>query len=257
MQGFTTDGEYIYWSFTDSVVKTNLNNTVIAQVHVNGGHLGDIDYHGGKLYSSYMTDAPAGAPWDGWEHFFIYVYDAETLALEKKIELPACAKMKKAQHENAGFLGIDGVVVKNGKGGEPELWVAGGTVIDDKYDRQMIFRFSFDGELLETKYIKTGNTTFGIQNLEYEEDTGCFWFSTYGSRYIKDRPMYLFCVDLENEKIIAAYDAITPYGFHACGGGKYLVGFHCGRNGNCSGHLYPVTLDEIKENRIYKFKSIP
>ncbi|MBQ0092525.1 MAG: hypothetical protein KBS45_04280 [Clostridiales bacterium] len=36
MQGFTTDKEngYMYFSFTDSVVKVNMESTMIAQVHV-------------------------------------------------------------------------------------------------------------------------------------------------------------------------------------------------------------------------------
>ena len=45
MQGFTTDGEHMYWSFTDSLVKTTKNGTVLVQVRIPAGHLGDIDYY--------------------------------------------------------------------------------------------------------------------------------------------------------------------------------------------------------------------
>ena len=51
MQGFTVDKEsgIMYWSFTDSVVKTNMESMMIAQCHVSGGHLGDIAYYDGKV----------------------------------------------------------------------------------------------------------------------------------------------------------------------------------------------------------------
>lgn len=38
-----------------------------------------------------------------------------------------------------------------------------------------------DGGPLEREYrIPTGNTVYGIQNLDYDEESGEFWFSTYG-----------------------------------------------------------------------------
>jgi hypothetical protein len=56
MQGFTSDDkrEYLFWSFTDSLVKTNANGTMICQIHVGGGHFGGLDWHDGKIYVSYM-----------------------------------------------------------------------------------------------------------------------------------------------------------------------------------------------------------
>ncbi len=38
LQGFTTDGTYMYWSSTDCIVKTTLGGTMIAQIHVDVGH---------------------------------------------------------------------------------------------------------------------------------------------------------------------------------------------------------------------------
>ncbi len=257
MQGFTTDGKYMYWSFTDSLVKTTLQNTVKIQVPALGGHLGDIDYYDGKIYASMMGTALKGQPYGSWSAFYIYVYDAGTLALEKMIRLDPCYGMHANFKENGGFRGIDGVSVHKGKSGEAELWVAGSLEVGADYDKQMIFRFSFDGELLETKHFKTGNTTFGIQNLDYEEDTGYFWFSTYGGSEEFQTNKYLFCVDPESEEIIGAYDACTPYGFHAYGEGKYLVSFQSGKNGDRQGFAYEVTLDEIRRNAIYRHHNIP
>ncbi len=258
VQGFTTDGEYVYWSFTDSLVKTNLNNTVIAQIPVFGGHLGDIDYYEGKLYASLLGQPRPGDAWDAWTEFYINVYDAETLALEDTICLVPCYEMHENPEQHRGFRGVDGVALRAGADGKPELWVACASHPEERYDEQVLLRFSMDGKLLDTKCFKTGNTTFGIQNLEYEEDTGYFWFSTYGSRFNpENKPMNLFCVDIDKEEIIGAYYPMTPYGFHAYGGGKYLVSFQSGKNGNRQGFAYDVTLDEIKRNAVYKHHSIP
>ena len=43
MQGFTSGGGFVYFSFTDSLVKTTPAGTVKCQAEVFGGHLGDID----------------------------------------------------------------------------------------------------------------------------------------------------------------------------------------------------------------------
>ena len=52
MQGFTTDGENMYWSFTDSLVKTKKSGLMLRQVPIPLGHLGDIVYYNGKIYDA-------------------------------------------------------------------------------------------------------------------------------------------------------------------------------------------------------------
>ena len=86
MQGFSADKEnsLMYWSFTDSVVKTNFDSMMIAQCHVSGGHLGDIAYYEGKLYSSFMGHAAPGHDWDDWTAFRIHVYDAKPLRWKRR-----------------------------------------------------------------------------------------------------------------------------------------------------------------------------
>ena len=82
MQGFTSDGNYMYWSFTDTVVKTTLKGTVRRCVPISGGHLGDIDYFEGKLYASFMGDARPGHAWNDWTSTLIYVTDPELHTLQ-------------------------------------------------------------------------------------------------------------------------------------------------------------------------------
>ena len=49
MQGFSKGEGFMYWSFTDSIVKTTMNGTVKCQAEIHGGHLGDIDYYDGRF----------------------------------------------------------------------------------------------------------------------------------------------------------------------------------------------------------------
>ena len=49
VQGIATDGKTLYWSFTGTVVRTDLNGRVLAR-HNLPGHGGDPCFAGGKLY---------------------------------------------------------------------------------------------------------------------------------------------------------------------------------------------------------------
>ncbi len=239
LQGFTTDGDHLYWSFTDSLVKTNRKNTVLAQVPVRDGHLGDIDYRDGKIYGTVLGDSLAGDPWGVWTSFFVYVFDAETLVLQKTIRLDPCYRMYRAPEKNAGFCGVDGIAaVPDGT-----LWLAGGLYTGEAYDRQMLLHISMRGELLDIRYFSTGNTPFGIQNLDYEEDTGRFWFSTYLAEKPYQAKASLYCAD--GRDIVEAYEFCTPYGFHALGGGRYLASAQAGVNGNRQGYAYEIGREDL------------
>ncbi len=246
MQGFTTDGEYMYWSFTDSLVKTNKNNTVISQVHIHSGHLGDIDYYNGSIYATLIGDSLAGNPWGVWTSFFVYVFDAETLALQKTIRLDPCYKMYDSPSVNGGFNGVDGIVVLDGEDGKPTMWLACALFSDEKYDKQMLLNFSLGGKLQGIKYFNTGNTTFGIQNLDYEADTGYFWISTYSAEKPYQAKETLYCLDAANESVVGAYSFYSPYGFHALGGGRYLASIQTGVNGNRQGYAYEASIEDIR-----------
>ncbi len=58
VQGVAVDGKgHVYFSFTDSLIKTDMNGNVVGSVTGIDGtlHLGDISYHDGKIYGSLMT----------------------------------------------------------------------------------------------------------------------------------------------------------------------------------------------------------
>src|SRR5690606_29746611 len=49
LQGICADDEAIYWSFTTTLVKTNLDGDLLKSVPV-ANHHGDLCHHDGKLY---------------------------------------------------------------------------------------------------------------------------------------------------------------------------------------------------------------
>ena len=121
LQGFTTDGEYMYWSSTDSIVKTTLGGTMMAQIHVDVGHTGDIDYYDGKLYVTVLGKAISKEK--EWSSFSVHVYDARDLSLIDILTLENCHEMYDKK-EN-GFRGVDGITVgKDPETGEYALMVA-------------------------------------------------------------------------------------------------------------------------------------
>ena len=89
LQGIcTNDGDAIYWSFTDVLVKTDLDGKIVARKDV-ASHHGDLCFHDGRVYVAVNLgkfNQPAGQA-DSW----IYVYDAETLdELERKPRPSLC-----------------------------------------------------------------------------------------------------------------------------------------------------------------------
>lgn len=252
MQGFSTDGENMYWSFTDSLVKTKKSGLMLRQVLIPAGHLGDIVYYNGKIYGTVLGNSLRGLPFGIWTSFEIHVFDAGTLALDHIIRLDDCYEMYK--NKEHGFNGVDGItVVPAADGKEARLMVACALFTGDEYDSQILLEYSFNGKLLDKHFVKTGNTVYGIQNLTRDPDTGNYWFSTYGGGD-KSAPYsnrnFLFCVSPDFE-VIEGYNLCTPYGLEAIGDGKFYLSVIAGpKNGNREGYAYEADLDFIKSTEI-------
>lgn len=257
MQGFTTDPEqrYMYWSFTDSVVKTNYESTVIAQCHVSGGHLGDIGYYQGKLYASYLGNALPGHAWDDWTSFKIYVFDAEDLRPERIIDMPICDEMKANENnprDEFGFRAIDGVTFGKDTDGNEKLFVACALRNGEQFRNQMVLQLSLDGVYEMTHRIETGNTVFGIQTLDYDRETGEFWFTTYGKSEPYQAEETLFRIAPDLKTIRAKYKYSSPYGFACLGGGKYFASIQSGKNANQQGYAYECEESLFRANKSEK-----
>lgn len=245
MQGFTSDAEhkFMFWSFTDSVVKTNMNGTVICQVHCDDhGHLGGMDWHDGKVYVSFMADPSPWTFWGDWSAYYIYVYDDHDLRLLEKIKLDECRDMK--VNDVGGFQGIDGIAFgKAPDTGETRMFVAVATNSGEQYAHEMILQIGTDNKIEKVHYIPNKNTVFGIQNLDYEADTGCFWITTYGQKYPYQAEETLYRIAPTLDRVEAKYKFSTPYGFECLGGGEYYCSLQSGTNGHREGIAYKCTAE--------------
>ena len=202
LQGFTTDGTYLYWSFTDSLVKTTMSGTVVGQVPTatRTEHLGGIDYYNGKIYGAAMGNSLAGQPWGMWSSFTVHVYDAATLAVVDILRL------------------------------------------DDCYEEIRQRTDGFDGRRQNRYVIPTGVANIGVQNIDRDPETGSYWMTTYSREKPFHNEETLYCVSPDLTHVTASYVYSTPYGFHCLGGGRFYASLQDGVNGHRIGYAYETDL---------------
>ena len=174
MQGFSSGNGHMFWSFTNSLIKTTLDSVVRCQVQLRGGHLGDIDYHNGKIYGSFMLDALPGHAWADWSGYKLMVFDEYDLRTLDVINLDICDYYKSitcTPEDTRGFQGIDGVTIApDPVTGEEKIFIACALFTGEKYSNQIILQFDMTGKYETEYHIPTGNTVYGIQNLDYDAD---------------------------------------------------------------------------------------
>lgn len=239
MQGFSKGDGFMYWSFTDSIVKTTMNGTVKCQAEIHGGHLGDIDYYDGRVYGSYLGNALPGHAWEDWTGFKIYVFDANDLRVIDIINLDICDYYKSitcTPEDTRGFQGIDGVAIApDPKTGEIRLFVACALYTGEKYANQIILQFTLDGKYETEYHIPTGNTVYGIQNLDYDAENKEFWFTTYGPSQPYQPKELLYCISSDLSEIKRKYVYSTPYGIDCIGSEGFYASVQYGSNGKRAG----------------------
>ena len=242
MQGFSSGGGHMYFSFTDSLVKTTLSGTVRAQVQIRGGHLGDIDWHDGDIYASFLAEPLPGRVWDDWNGFALYIFDGDDLHLKRKVNMDICDSYKSIAGKPAatrGFNAIDGAAFGREPGtGRERLFIACALRDGEKYADQIILQCTPDGEYEKEYHIHTGNTVFGIQNLDYDAETGDFWFSTYNRNSPYQPAETLFRIGSDLAKVKEKFCFSSPYGFECLGGGRYYASLQDGVNGKRGGTAY-------------------
>ncbi len=255
VQGVAVDTErgFAYFSFTTSLIKTNLKGEIIGSIKGFVGHLGciDINPEDGRIYASleYKTDAigkgiskklgnDAASIEDQQSSFHVAIIDGEkiirenmdaekdnivnTVFLKEALDdynAKLINKGKQVEHRY-GCSGIDGVAFGpqfGQKGGKYFLNVAYGIYGDisrsdndyqvilqydantlKQYERplsQSNFSLSGPEKPLNKYFLYTGNTTYGIQNLEYDSQTG-YWFAAVYTGKKTQFPNYsLFAID--------------------------------------------------------------
>lgn len=152
LQGVDSDGEYIFWSFTNLMFKTDLKGNVLSRIEVPSHH-GDCCVHDGKLYVS--VDLRTKRPYER----FIYVYDTKKLDYLERIELTTFSD------------GPDGIVFVDG-----HFYIAEGKAKNDPQPFSWIFQFTSDFKLVK-KFKIPGIMHYGIQAMTFAH--GDFWLGTY------------------------------------------------------------------------------
>lgn len=235
VQGIAKGGEFMYFSFTDSLVKVTMTGVIKCQVEVHGGHLGDIDYYNGKIYGCFMGAAKPEQPWNRWSSFYIYEYDADDLRLLRRIHLPKCDEYFEKRNDpedRIGFAGIDGVTVgRDPKTGEARLMQAAQMLKGEKYVDHIILQFDFDGNYEAEYHFPLGNTTFGIQNLDYDWEENVYWANSYGPQFDWQCQETLFCFSGDLTKTLKKYLFGTATGVECMGKEGFYYSLQMGKNG--------------------------
>ncbi|MEV0996640.1 hypothetical protein [Nonomuraea sp. NPDC050202] len=225
VQGMAIDQRkgYMYFSFTNLLVKTDLQGKLIGSVTGFTGHLGDLDFNSqdGRVYGS--------LEYKEQESFYIAIFDvdritapdmdAQTTDVVKTVYLKEVVadyvadmngdgtfdgNVGNTPDHRYGCSGIDGVSFGpefGKKHGKQKLTVAYGiyanTTRQDN-DHQVLLQYDIQQwkkyerpltesaphrsgpERVDGKYFAyTGNTTYGVQNLQYDEHTGNWMMAVY------------------------------------------------------------------------------
>lgn len=234
-QGIAVDveKEFIYYSFTTALVKTDLQDNLIGSVIGLLGHLGCIQFNrrDGRVYGSleYKNDAIGkgilahlGSDYELRDGFYMVMFDVDKIT---RTDMDACgdgvmtsvylkevlddfsAEVQQGgqclKHRH-GCSGIDGTTFGRIPGGNDEkeyLFVSYGVYSDlnrTDNDYQVILCYDTENwqqyekplsqddmhtcgpEAPDRKFfVYTGNTTYGVQNLEYDDATGNFLMAVY------------------------------------------------------------------------------
>ncbi len=214
LQGVCTDEKAIFWSYTTTLVKTDMEGTLLKETPV-ANHHGDLCFHGGKLYVAVnlgkFNDPKGNA--DSW----VYVYDADTLK-----EL--------ARHETQEvFHGAGGIGIRDG-----HFFVVGG--LPDGVEENYVYEYDGEFKFLKKHVIKSGHTHLGIQTATFAHDR--WWFGCYGD------PKIMLVTDADFQ-MKGRYEIDCSLGIEGLSGGRLLVGSgRCEKDKGCTGTVQTAFPDE-------------
>jgi hypothetical protein len=214
LQGICVDGEAIYWSFTTTLVKTDLNGKLLMKVPVTNHH-GDLCFHEGKLYVAVnlgkFNDPKSNA--DSW----VYVYDAASL---KEI----------TRHEvQVVFHGAGGIGFHDG-----HFFVVGG--LPDGVEENYAYEYDGQFKFVKKHVIKSRHTHLGIQTATFANDR--WWFGCYGD------PKILLVTDADFQ-MKGRYEFDCSLGIEGLPDGRLLSAIgRCEKDKGCTGSVQVAAPDE-------------
>lgn len=214
LQGICVDDASIYWSFTTTLVQTDLEGRLQKKVPV-ANHHGDLCHHDGRLYVAVnlgkFNDPQGNA--DSW----VYVYDADTLG-------------EIARHETQEvFHGAGGIGWRDG-----HFFVVGG--LPEGVEENYVYEYDGDFAFVKKHVVPSGHTHLGIQTATFAHDR--WWFGCYGS------PQILLVTDV-NFKMQGRYEFNCSLGIERTTGGRLLAASgRCRKPEGCDGSVRIVVPDE-------------
>ncbi len=212
LQGIAGNGvDTLYWSFTDTLVKTDAHGQVLAKVEVPYHH-GDLCLVGDRLYVAWARkfNQPAG------DDAHVYVYDAGDLSLVETIPLPEVP------------FGAGGIAYHDGR-----FLIVGG--LPKGFEENYVFEYTDDFRYVGTHVIPSGYTALGIQTACWHD--GFWWFGCYPVEGKKG----LLKVDADFN-LVGVYDVSPAIGLVGWGEGRFLMARHFGEEFQAK--AVPMVADE-------------
>ncbi|MDO4949457.1 MAG: hypothetical protein Q4E55_04730 [Bacteroidales bacterium] len=217
VQGIAYDAatQCFYCSFTTAFYKINTQGEIIGEINQIHGHLGAMTFDSSsrKVYASLeCKDDEIGRGISkemgkqeyrrDESRFYVAEIDVDKMSLTTH-ELPEVRNDYLAK--NYGCSGIDGVTIAPAFGhvddGQQYLYVAYGiygdtTRTDNDYNILLCYALNDLQTPLRKYFVHTGNTTYGVQNLAYDNYTKRIYMAVYPGRK-KAYPNYkLFALDM-------------------------------------------------------------
>lgn len=193
VQGICTNGgDAIYWSWTEALVKTDLNGKILTQVPA-PDHQGDPCYLDGKLYVAVNLgkfNKPAGEA-SSW----VFVYDGETLAELSRHPVPELVH------------GAGGMAWREG-----HFFIVGG--LPPGTEENYVYEYDSGLKFIRRHVLASGYTLMGIQTAEYAD--GSWWFGCYG------KPEVLLRAD-DSFKITGRWNINAAVGLTRIAPGRFLL----------------------------------
>ncbi len=157
LQGVTADKDYIYWSFTTILYKTDWTGKVLVKKDV-AMHHGDLCVYNNNLY---VTAAILHKSEKGANQYDpnIYIYRCDDLELVKKYHLEDTT------------VGLDGIDYHNG-----HFYVGDDKGRETDINSNVILVYTPDFKLVDKKKVP-GWTWYGVQTITWSN--GFFWFGLY------------------------------------------------------------------------------
>lgn len=220
LQGICADQKALYWSFTTTLVKTDLNGKLLKKVPV-ASHHGDLCHHAGKLFVAVnlgkFNDPQGNA--DSW----VYVYDSSTLQELERHEIQEV------------FHGAGGIGIRNDR-----FFIVGGLPagVEENYTYEYDAQFKFQKKHI----IKSGHTYLGIQTATFANDR--WWYGCYGE------PKILLVTDA-NFNLKGRYNFDCSLGIIGLPDGRFLsASGKCDKGQGCTGSAQIAVADEQAGLRI-------